>query len=218
MIFRAERMTIVTIFRTGTNRRFLAAASLRFRELSPLQSQGQGSNPRRQAMTERLLPVELAFLTSYGCPAETLRLAALLPRLRGHGGSDCSQAGLVPEDVFYRALAAELGLDFNAAPRLSREARFPQSLWAGVAPLEGSAVRLVMAPQGGQIGRLLHARRPFGSRVVITSPARPRKAVFVSRAQGIARSASHQLPERRPALVEPRRDLRATDRPPVRVS
>jgi cellulose synthase/poly-beta-1,6-N-acetylglucosamine synthase-like glycosyltransferase len=148
------------------------------------------------------LPIELGFLASFGCPVETLHLAAALACVMGVSADQVVlKHGLVPEDVFYRALAAELGLTFSSAPRLSREARFPQSLWAGVAPLEGSDTRFVMAPEGPQLRRMLHERRPLGSHLVLTSPGRLRRAVFAARRREIAQGASHQLSERDPNLT-----------------
>jgi len=84
------------------------------------------------------LPIEIGFLAHHGHAPETLRQAGILARFAGVSADEfLLRHDLVDEDEFYRALAAELGLPYLAAPRLSQSTRYPDSILAGIAPLAG---------------------------------------------------------------------------------
>ncbi len=105
--------------------------------------------------------------------------------------------GLVPEEEFYRALAAELEVPFTLRPRLGRQARFPESIAAGIAP--GATLRrLVAAPVGKDLARLLAARSRRLPSLAITTPTALREAVFAVAGRRIAAEAAHRLPIAQP--------------------
>ena len=146
------------------------------------------------------LPVEIGFLADHGHPPGILHQAALLA---SHAGVTADEAllkhGLIGEAAFYRALAAELEVPFLARPHLSQEARYPDSLQAGLAPLALPSGGFVAAPRGAALIRLLTARqaRPLA----ITTPTGLRQAVFRAKAGSIADRAASDLREALPDLA-----------------
>lgn len=147
------------------------------------------------------LPIEIGFLAHHGHPPETLRQAAILAQCAGVSADEfLLKHNLVGEDDFYRALAAELQLPFLAAPRLSRSARYPNSILTGLAPLAGTKSGFVTAPRGAALVRLL-STRPKSRPLAITSPSRLREAVFRAQALWIAHRAASDLAERAPDLA-----------------
>ena len=135
------------------------------------------------------------------------RMGAARPAaLRRHGGDPgggvarrgALALGLVSEEAYYRALAAELGLPFVRHPRVSALARFPHSLTAGLAPAPGRG--FVTAPPARGTGRLLAVRRRLGGPVAVTTPSGLRAAVFAAAGPRIADLAAHDLPRQRSAL------------------
>src|SRR4029079_15714978 len=107
--------------------------------------------------------------------------------------------GLVGEAEFYRALAAELGLPFLSHPRLSRAARYPHCLQAGLAPLTGQQAGFVAAPRGEGLIRLLTRRQARA--LAITAPTGLRQAAFHAKARIIAAKAASDLRETSPDLA-----------------
>ncbi|UVF18947.1 glycosyltransferase [Microvirga terrae] len=160
----------------------------------------------RQGLAERgpqstALPIEIGFLAHHGQPPETLRQAAVLARLTGVPADEfLLRHGLVEETEFYRALAAELGLPFLSSPRLSRAAGYPESILAGLAPLNESQAGFVMAPRGPSLAWLLKTR-PRDRALAVTTPSRLREAVFRVQARGIAQRAASDLAEESPDLA-----------------
>src|SRR3712207_1170026 len=95
------------------------------------------------------LPIEIGFLSHHGHAPEALWQAAIFAQVAGVAADEfLIKEGLVSEDDFYRALAAELGLPFIPAPRLSPDVRYPDSILAGLAPLSGPKASFVAAPRG----------------------------------------------------------------------
>ena len=129
-----------------------------------------GSYPLRRAGVKKAalrrrrrcaLPLEIGFLAAHGVRLDRLRYAAMVAILAGVSPGEAALAlGLVAEEAFYRALAAELGLPFVRHPRVSALARFPHSLTAGLAPAPGRG--FVTAPPAREIARLLAVRRRLG--------------------------------------------------------
>jgi hypothetical protein len=147
------------------------------------------------------LPVEIGFLAHHGHPPESLRQAAILAQFAGVSADEfLLKHGLVEEEEFYRALAAELQLPFLAGPRLSPSARYPDSILTGLAPLNKAAGGFVIAPRGASLARLLTAG-PRGQPLAITSPSRLREAVFRAQAHRIAHRAASALAEQAPNLA-----------------
>src|SRR5688572_25302411 len=159
----------------------------------------------RQGLADRTvqstaLPIEIGFLSSHGYAPELLWQAAIFAQAAGVTADEfLIKEGMVPEDDFYRALAAELGLPFIASPRLSRDVRYPDSVLAGLAPLAGVKARFVAAPRGPALASLLktRSRRPLA----ITTPTRLREAVFQAQGPLIARRAAHDLADKAPDLA-----------------
>ncbi|MBB4042114.1 cellulose synthase/poly-beta-1,6-N-acetylglucosamine synthase-like glycosyltransferase [Microvirga flocculans] len=159
----------------------------------------QGLADRGQQSTA--LAVELGFLADHGHEPEALRQATILARIAGVPADEfVLKHGLIGETEFYRALAAELGLPFLAAPRLSPHVRYPDGILAGLAPLAGAGAGFVAAPHGAALAHLLKARSP-GRLLAITTPSQLREAVFRVQAPLIAHRAAHDLAEKAPALA-----------------
>ncbi len=108
--------------------------------------------------------------------------------------------GRIAEDDFYRALARHLGTDFLDGPiRLDTDLRYPQVLAAGAAPLAGHPTRrIVAAPRGLAIARLIEAASSLEHSPALTSPTRLREAVFAQVGGKIAADASDGLARYRP--------------------
>jgi hypothetical protein len=146
------------------------------------------------------LPVEIGFLTRHGHVPEALRQAAIFAQLAGVPADEfLIKEGLITEEEFYRALAAELALPFVSTPRLSSGVRYPESILAGVAPFAGSKPGFVVAPRGSALAHLLK-NRSFSRPLAITTPFRLREAVFRAQAPLIAHRAAHDLAEKAPGL------------------
>lgn len=109
------------------------------------------------------------------------------------------KGGYISEQVFYRALAQELELPFEPTPRLSRDARYPDSILAGLAP-QAETGGFAVAPSGPVLNRLVMQRKPQGRRLVVTAPSCLAEAVFRTDAREIANRAANDLPEQRADL------------------
>ncbi|SFH07191.1 glycosyltransferase family 2 protein [Methylobacterium gossipiicola] len=147
------------------------------------------------------LPPDLAFLLRHGTDPAVLARAADRARAWGTDGAGALLAtGAMTEDVYYRALAAELGTPFLADPiPLGAGARYPDSLVAGLAPLEpGAPAAFVLAPRGGGIAELLRGRSPTDRMPALTTPGALRLAIFAANPKGIAAHAADALQVHRP--------------------
>jgi hypothetical protein len=95
----------------------------------------------------------------------------------------------------------ELGLPFLTKIRVADNARYPESILAGLAPLApafGSAPYAV-APTAESLVRLLSSRPKVASGLVITTPSALRRGVLEARPRTIAWHAANELPESKPA-------------------
>ncbi|WP_018044071.1 glycosyltransferase [Methylobacterium sp. 88A] len=147
------------------------------------------------------LPPEIAFLLSHAASPMLLAKAAALARASGTDAATALiQSGLMDEERFYRALALTLGARYlGARLPLGAGARFPDSLVAGVAPLDpGTGAAFVYAPRGRAVVELLQGRSPTGLMPAITTPTALRHAIFAQRSVGVAAHASDDLLRRRP--------------------
>jgi cellulose synthase/poly-beta-1,6-N-acetylglucosamine synthase-like glycosyltransferase len=144
------------------------------------------------------LPVEIGFLAHHGYPPGILRDAAMIADLTGVSADEVVlKHGLVEETEFYRALADELRLPFLSTPRLSPEARYPESLLTGLSPLADGG--FVVAPRGKALAGLLKGVRTARP-LAITAPSLLAKAVFRVQGRRIAHRAAFDLPHAAPSL------------------
>ena len=154
-----------------------------------------------KAAQSTALPIEIGFLSSHGHAPEALWRASIFAQAAGVAADEfLVREGLVCEDDFYRALAAELGLPFVAIPHLSSDVRYPDSVLAGLAPLAGANTKFVVAPRGPSLAHLLRThslRRPLA----VTTPTRLRQAVFRAKSLLIARRAAYDLANKAPHLA-----------------
>jgi glycosyltransferase XagB len=153
-----------------------------------------------EAAQSTALPIEIGFLSHHGHAPETLWQAAIFAQAAGAAADEyLIREGMVPEDDFYRALAAELGLPFVPTPRLSLDVRYPDSILTGLAPLAGGKPSFVAAPRGPALADLLKARSR--RRLAITTPTRLRAAVFRAQSPLIGRRAAYDLADKAPHLA-----------------
>jgi cellulose synthase/poly-beta-1,6-N-acetylglucosamine synthase-like glycosyltransferase len=145
------------------------------------------------------LPVEIGFLAHHGYAPAMLHEVAVLAAFSGVSADRFLLShGFVGEHEFYRALAAELALPFLPAPQVSRAARYPGSILAGVAPLARGG--FVLAPTGASLVHILKSRRPPRGMIVLTAPSLRARAVFHAQPGAIARRAAGELLYHQPGM------------------
>lgn len=156
------------------------------------------SLPRRQTLgrtaAARATPVEIAFLANYGVPEEALQYAAATARRQGVCADEALLAeGIVPEDLFYRALADYLGVEFVEGP-VELAASSVATANRGYARLRNAprGVLWLFAPSGGGVFRLMSAARAAKGRPLFAVTTRMRFIEAVRRADpaNAARSAA----------------------------
>lgn len=162
--------------------------------------QGLAEGDRQSTADGHALPVDIGFLAHRGFTPDRLYCAAVLA---GHTGVPAHvlllKGGYISEDEFYRALAEELTLPFTRSPPLSRQARYPDSILTGIAPLTGPG-GFAIAPHGPILEQLLRHRRPPDRHIVVTTPSHLAAAVFRVKGRAIAKRAANDLPNHRPDL------------------
>lgn len=123
------------------------------------------------------LPAEIAFLADYGVPPAQLRRSAqLAERIGVSPGRQIIASGLVSEELFYRALAADLGLRFQSRPPpLQPGGNVSATLREGMAATSThleSPVRFAVAPPPGPALRRFLAAKPHGRQdIVVMTPS-----------------------------------------------
>lgn len=108
------------------------------------------------------LPIEIAFLARHGiAPSELTRVARRAERNRTEAAREILASGLIDEEGFYRALAAELGLAFHEGDfALVAGGDYGAILNGGIAPVTGAAerrFRFMLGPEGPALRRMLAA-------------------------------------------------------------
>ncbi|WP_210497068.1 glycosyltransferase [Microvirga antarctica] len=147
------------------------------------------------------VPVPLRFLLDHGFGVEELAATARLADRIGVSAEICLIAsGGIEAPAYYRALALHLGLPFTRWAIATDEARFPESIEAGIMPCAMPLPGLVLAPRGQAITKLAAHRQRLGTGVAITTPASLQSAVLRARAAAISRRASYALLEWRSSL------------------
>ncbi|QFU18020.1 glycosyltransferase [Microvirga thermotolerans] len=145
------------------------------------------------------MPPETAFLAFQGVSPGLLREAARRAEAAGVPAETfLLRNGLVGETEYYRALARELGLPFTLFPRLSGHVRYPESILAGLAPIEGEG--FAVAPAGPLLAWLLKRPGRTVGRLVVTPPGALRRAVMRACARAIADRGANALSEAAPDL------------------
>ena len=141
------------------------------------------------------LPPEIGFLAAEGISPAILTRAADLARRSGTDAATALlHAGLLSEETFYRALARRLGTDFLTEPfALHGDLRYPHCLTVGAALLEAEPRRIVAAPRGLAVARLIAASERLKPSPAIATPTALRRAVFARHGAGIAEQASETL-------------------------
>lgn len=146
---------------------------------------------------QEAVPVEIAFLAQYGVPMEALTYAATLARRQGVSADAALLGeGVVPEEVFYRALADHLQVSYlddalDAAPGAAA------TVENGYVRLRAhpSGLRWLFAPRGPQIIRLMSAVRAARGRPLFGLTSRSLFMEAASRANpsGTASAAAHSV-------------------------
>ncbi len=152
------------------------------------------------------LPTEIAFLAGFGVPMALLQYAAKLARRQGVSADAALLGeGLVDEEVFYRALADHLRVDFfSGAFEIEPPADAMLALARGYQRLAANRDGLVwlFAPRGGAIAGLMGAARASNGRPLfaITMPSRFLVAVRWGALQSAAAAAPFCAERANPAL------------------
>lgn len=136
------------------------------------------------------LPAELAFLVHHGIARSRLQQAAArADRIGVEPAREILASGLVSEVVFYRALAAELGLPF-----CEDELAFQPGgdivaiLRHGYAPIAaGGRFRMATAPTGAALRRALETGPQLRSDIVVVTPTAFAAALRRANARSLAR-------------------------------
>ncbi len=148
------------------------------------------------------IAAEISFLLEDGVAPSLLREGMRLAQISDVSPSEALLShGLLDENTFFRALARVAGLPFLAAPQASAAALYPESIQAGLAPLDErhAPLHFAVAPTGPRLARLI-ADPPRDGALAVTTPAALRRAVFEARAHDIADEAANALPDEAPAL------------------
>ncbi|MFO1102569.1 MAG: glycosyltransferase [Methylocystis sp.] len=147
-----------------------------------------------RATAPRPIPVEIAFLSGHGVPEQALQFAAATARRQGVCADEALLAeGLVAEDVFYRALAKHLNVDFIDG-RVDVCASGAATVERGYARVRdaSSGYLWLFAPSGAGVFRLMSVRRAAKGRALFAITTRTRFLESVRRAdpEGAARNAA----------------------------
>lgn len=121
------------------------------------------------------LPVDIAFLARFGvAPSVLAAVAARAARLGVAPSREIIMSGVIEEEAFYRALAAELGLTFHPG-RLSLRpgggygAILREGI-AAVADVPKTRFRFALAPEGRALRRMLEAGPRRRGDIVVMTP------------------------------------------------
>lgn len=138
------------------------------------------------------LPPDIAFLARFGvAPAALAAAARRAVRLGVEPSREVIASGLIDEEGFYRALACELGLPFQAgALALRPGGAYGAILREGFAPLQACAhrrFRFALAPEGRSLRRIIEAGQRGRGDIVVTTPSRFARNLREANAAGLSR-------------------------------
>lgn len=161
---------------------------------------GSGHDERSEGRAEASagLPVEIAFLARHGvAPADLATAARRAERSRSEPAREVLALGLIDEDGFYRALAAELTLPFHRgsfAPRPGGE--HGAILRGGITPVVEltSRLRFVLAPEGKALRRMLEAGPRGRDDIAVVTPRRFAEALREANADTLSGRAANLDP------------------------
>lgn len=171
----------------------------------------------REAAAAPSLPADIAFLINHGfAPASLERAAREAERVGVAAHEVLIASGYASEFVYYRALAARLGLAFiDARAHRSAEAtleptrlRLPRTLRLLPLVVAGD-VAIALAPRGGEVEALMARRDRLALShipLTMTTPTALREAVLRDAGRPLVEAAIGALPRWRP-------DLSAQDTP-----
>jgi cellulose synthase/poly-beta-1,6-N-acetylglucosamine synthase-like glycosyltransferase len=142
------------------------------------------------------LPVEIAFLSRHGVAPSDLASAARHASRNGtEPAREAFALGLIDEDGFYRALAAELELAFHSGPfALMPGGEHGSILRGGIAPVAGEATasfRFMLAPEGPALRRMLEAGPRRRSDIAVVTPRLFGEALRHANGPALARRAAN---------------------------
>lgn len=142
------------------------------------------------------LPVEFAFLQRHGLSPSALAPAARqAARNRTWPLREACGLGLIDEERYYRAFAAELALPFcDNGFALAAGGEYEAVLRAGIAPCAGSltgSYRFILAPQDASLRRMIEAGPRARDDVAVTTPRRFAEALRLANATEVARHAAN---------------------------
>ncbi len=157
---------------------------------------GHEGHPDGPATASVGLPVEIAFLAGRGiAPVQLAEAARRAERRRSEPAREVFAAGLIDEESYYRALAAELGLPFHAGPFAPRPGGEHEAiLRGGIAPVRSdssSGPRFVMAPEGPALRAMLESGPRRRDDVAVVTPRRFHAALREANADRLALRAAN---------------------------
>ena len=161
---------------------------------------GSGHDERSDGQAEASagLPVEIAFLSRHGvAPADLAAAARRAERSRSEPAREVLALGLIDEDGFYRALAAELALPFHSGVFALRPGgEHGAILRGGIAPVADATGRLrfVLAPEGPALRRMLEAGPRGRDDIAVVTPRRFGEALREANADALAGRAANLDP------------------------
>lgn len=161
---------------------------------------GHDRHPELPAPASAGLPVEIAFLARHGvAPADLATVALRAERDRTEPAREVLARGLIDEESFYRALAAELGLPFQAGHFALRPGgEHAAILRGGIAPVLDEPfgrLRFILAPEGPALRAMLEAGPRRRDDVAVVTPRRFSAALRDANAERLAlRAANRDLP------------------------
>lgn len=158
---------------------------------------GSGHDGRwdRHAEASAGLPVEIAFLARHGiAPADLAMASRRAARWRTEPAREVLALGLIDEDGFYRALAAELALPFHRGDFALRPGGAHDAiLRGGIAPVAdvSGRLRFVLAPEGPALRRMLEAGPRDRRDIAVVTPRRFAEALRLANGTTLAAHAAN---------------------------
>ncbi len=159
---------------------------------------GNGHDGLDDGLTEAAVgfPAEIAFLSRHGvAPSDLADAARRAARAGTEPAREVLALGLIDDDGFYRAFAAELGLPFLAGDFALRPGGGHGAiLRGGIAPMAeegGRRFGFVLAPEGPALRRMLEAGPRRRDDIAVVTPRRFGEALRRANGATLARQAAN---------------------------